>query len=189
LNSSITRTAAVALVLVFPAALRAQTPRPMGARPPAPGVRAASSAQAWMTELQQIQARLQAAHNRVMQDAQLRSRQETLMADVKAAMLRVDPGLDALASRVESMRSEAASAEQRGDRARLQQLNAQLVPIQQRFMRAQQQVMQQPAISARAHELETQLHTRMLQAEPETDRLLERGRELQGYLMQASRPH
>jgi hypothetical protein len=177
--------AALAAFLALPARLAAQNPHTVAARAPAPSAEA--SARGWMAELQQIQARLQAAHNRVMQDAQLRARQETLMADVKTAMLRLDPGLDALAARVESMQSEAASAQQRGDRARLQQLNAQLVPIQQRFMRAQQRVMEQPAMRTRAQQLEQLLHARMLQAEPATDRLLERGRDLQGRLMQLAR--
>jgi hypothetical protein len=180
--------AALAAALMVPAALGAQAGRPVNARATAPSASAAANAQAWMAELQQIQARLQAAHNRVMEDAQLRNAQEALFHDVKVAMQRSDPGLDALARRVESMQAEAAAAVQRGDQARLQQLNADLVPIQQRFMRAQQQVMQQPAIQQRAAALEQRLHARMLQVEPETDRLLARGRELQTRLMRVSQP-
>jgi hypothetical protein len=177
--------AAFAAALVLPATAVAQSPRQVDARATVSTPASESVARAWMVEMQQIQARLQAAHNRVMQDARLRGRQEALMNDVKAAMLRVDPGLDALARRVTAMQAEAASAEQRRDGARLRQLNAELVPIQQRFMRAQQQVMQQPGFQQRAHELEEQLHARMLQVEPETDRLIVRGRELQTRLLRA----
>lgn len=174
------RAAALAAALTLPAALQAQSSRG------APTVAAnEASARAWYGELQQIQARLQAAHNRVMQDAQMRGRQEAFMRDVKAAMLRADPGLDALASRVETMQGQATAAQQRGDRAQLQRLNADLVTIQQRFLRAQQQVMRQPALTQRARQLEDQLHARMLQVEPETDRLLARGRDLQGRLVAA----
>ncbi len=180
------RAAALAAALMVPAALQAQASRPVNARAAAPGAVSEATARQWMAELQQIQARLQAAHNRVMQDAQLRGAQESLMQDVKSAMQRTDPGLDALAAQVERMRNMAATAAQRGDRARLQQLNAELVPIQQRFMAAQQQVMQQPAIRQRAAALEQRLHARMLQVEPETDRLLSRGRELQGRLLQVA---
>lgn len=179
-----TRAAAIAAALMIPAALQAQAARPASARAAAPAASAEANARAWQAELMQIQSRLQAAHNRVMQDAQLRGRQEALMRDVKAAMQRADPGLDALAQRVQTMQADAASAQQRGDRARLQQLNQQLGPIQERFMRAQQQVMQQPAFRDRASALERQLHARMLQVEPETDRLLERGRDLQLRLTQ-----
>jgi len=177
--------AALVAALMVPAALAAQTPRPVNARAAAPQGATAANARAWMAELRQIQERLQAAHNRVMQDPQLRQAQESLFHEVKVAMQRTDPGLDALARRVDSMQAEAAAAVQRGDRARVQQLNTELVPIQQRFMRAQQAVMRQPAIQQRAAALEQRLHARMLQVEPETDRLLARGSELQGRLMQA----
>jgi hypothetical protein len=165
--------AALVAALMVPAALAAQTPRPVNARAAAPQGAAAANARAWMAELRQIQGRLQ------------REAQESLFRDVKVAMQRADPGLDALARRVDSMQAEAAAAVQRGDRARVQQLNTELVPIQQRFMRAQQTVMRQPAFQQRAAALEQRLHARMLQVEPETDRLLARGTELQGRLMQA----
>jgi hypothetical protein len=188
LTIRLTRAAAIAAALTVPAALHAQRPRPVDARATLPATSLETSARAWYAELQQIQARLQAAHNRVMQDAQVRNQQETFMRDVKAAMLRTDPGLDALAARVEGMRVQAETAQQRGDRAQLQRLNTDLIAIQQRFMRAQQQVMQQPAIQQRAAALEQRLHARMLQVEPETDRLLARGRELQTRLMRVSQP-
>jgi hypothetical protein len=98
-------------------------------------------------------------------------------------MLRADPGLDALATRVQGMQQQAAAAQQRRDARTLQQLNADLAPIQQRFMRAQQQVMQQPGFAARARQIESQLHQRMLGVEPQTDQLLERGRSLQARLL------
>lgn len=186
----LTRAAAIAAALTIPAALHSQRARPVDARATVParsGVPTAAienSARIWYTELQQIQGRLQFAHNRVMQDGQVRGQQEAFMRDVKAAMLRVDPGLDALAARVEGMQAQAESAQQRGDRPQLQRLNTDLIAIQQRFLRAQQQVMRQPALSRRAQQLEETLHTRMLQVEPETDRLLARGKLLQARLIQ-----
>ncbi|HET7233831.1 MAG TPA: hypothetical protein VFJ16_27720 [Longimicrobium sp.] len=167
--------------MLIPAALAAQAPRPVNARATVPA--AAESPREMMGELQRIQARLQAVHNRVMQDAALRRAQEAFMRDVKAAMLRVDPGLDALATRVQGMQQQAIAAQQRGDARALQQLNAELAPIQQRFMRAQQQVLQQPALAQRARVIETQLHQRMLAVEPETDRMLARGKALQARLI------
>ena len=186
----LTRAAAIAAALTVPAALHSQRAHPVDARAAVParsGVPTAaieSSARIWYTELQQIQGRLQLAHNRVMQDGQVRGQQEAFMRDVKVAMLRVDPGLDALAARVEGMQVQAQSAQQRGDRAQLERLNTDLIAIQQRFLRAQQQVMRQPGLSQRAQQLEQTLHTRMLQVEPETDRLLARGKLLQGRLIQ-----
>jgi hypothetical protein len=182
LTHRFSRAAALAAALMVPATLAAQS-HPVNARAASPPATSAAAAQQWMAELQQIQSRLQAAHNRAMQDPTLIAEQEALMREVKAAMQRADPGLDALAARVDRMRAEAQSAQQRGDRTRLAQLNQQLVPIQQRFLRAQEQAMQQPSVRRLAAPLEQHLHARMLQVEPDTDRLLARGRELQGRLM------
>lgn len=187
LTKRLMSTAALSAVMLIPAGLAAQAARPVNARATIPAAAATggtAGVREWAAELQRIQGRLQAVHNQVMQDAELRRAQETFMRDVKAGMLRVDPGLDALATRVQGMQQQAVAAQQRGDVRTLQQLQAELAPIQQRFMRAQQQVMQQPGIAARARQIETQLHQRMLQVEPNTDRLLERGRSLQTRLLQ-----
>lgn len=178
--------AVLSAAMLIPAGLAAQA-RAVNARATLPAAAPATgtaNVREWTAELQRIQTRLQSVHNQVMQDAGMRRMQETFMRDVKAAMLRVDPGLDALATRVQGMQQQAVAAQQRGDLRTLQQLQSELAPIQQRFMRAQQQVMQQPGIAARAREIETQLHQRMLQLEPNTDRLLERGRGLQTRLLQ-----
>jgi hypothetical protein len=52
-------------------------------------------------------------------------------------------------------------------------------------MTAQQAEMRQPAMARRAAVLEQQLHTRMIQVEPETDQLIARGKELQSRLARA----
>ena len=184
LTQRIVSAAVLSAAMLIPAGLAAQAARPVNARATAPAASSAASAREMMAELQRIQARLQTVHNQVMQDAQLRTAQEAFMRDVKAAMLRADPGLDALATRVQGMQQQAATAQERRDARTLQQLQSQLAPIQERFLRAQQQVLQQPAIAARARTLEAQLHLRMLRVEPETDRLIERGKTLQARLIQ-----
>jgi hypothetical protein len=183
LTIRLTRAAAVAAALTLPAALQAQRARPVDARANLPASSAEASARAMFMELQQIQGRLQAAHNRVMQDAGVRGQQEAFMRDVRAAMLRVDPGLEALAARVDAMRGQAEAAQRGGDRQTLQRLNGELITIQQRFIHAQQQAMRQPAMMQRAQQLEQTLHARMMQVEPETDRLLARGKMLQARLV------
>lgn len=186
LTNRIVSAAVLSAAVLMPAGMAAQAARPVNARANVPAARQAPppAAREVIGELQRIQTRLQAVHNQVMQDASLRTAQESFMRDVKAAMLRVDPGLDALATRVQGMQQRAAEAQQRGDARTLQQLNTELAPIQERFMRAQQRVMQQPAFAARARTMETQLHQRMLRVEPETDHLLERGKTLQARLVQ-----
>jgi hypothetical protein len=183
LTIRLSRAAVVAAALILPAALQAQSANRQPARPNQPVAIGEASARAWYTELQQIQARLQSAHNRVMQDPQVRGQQQVFMRDVQAAMLRVDPGLEGVPARVEAMQEQAITAQRRGDWGQLRQLNFDLVSIQQRVMRAQQAVMQQPGLSQRARQLEQLLHVRMLQVEPETDRLIARGKDLQQRLI------
>ncbi|HEU4451774.1 MAG TPA: hypothetical protein VFR81_01905 [Longimicrobium sp.] len=185
MSNRLTRAAMAAALLALPATTLAAQARTTAARPATPSSTAAANARTWLNELQRISARLQAAHNRAMQDAALRTAQESFMRDVKVAMQRVDPGLDGMATRVRAIQTEGAAAQQRGDRARLRTLNQELSQIQARFMTAQQAVMRQPAMAARAAQLEQQLHGRMLQVEPETDQLIERGKELQARLARA----
>ena len=190
------RAVALALAaLALPAALAAQA-RPMsagvpgaanGLRAPAPAAGANAELRSLYAELQQISARLQSAHGRAMEDAGLRQTQDALMRDVKAAMQRTDPGLETLLQRVQAMEGEANAAQQRRDANRLQALNREFATIQQRFMRVQTTVMRQPGLAQRARTFEERLHARMVQVEPETDRLIERGKQIQERLMQAAR--
>lgn len=136
-------------------------------------------ARAALAELQGITARLQSAHNRAMEDPGLRTTQQALARDVKAAMEQIDPELPALAERVRQMEEEARAAQQRGDMTRVQALTRDFAQLRQRFMRAQTQALQQPELAARARAFDEQLHRRMLAAEPQTDQLLSRSRYLQ----------
>jgi hypothetical protein len=132
-----------------------------------------------MTELQSITARLQAAHNRAMQDVTMRNTQLALARDLKAAMEQLDPELPSLAERVRRMEEEARAAQERGDVSRVQTLTREFAQIRQRFMRAQTQAMRSPELAQRARAFDDQLHRRMIAAEPMTDQLLARSRELQ----------
>ena len=166
--------------VALPAALAAQAARPTVARASAPATPAAS--QAMMTELRTIAARLQSIHSRAMRAGDLASTQAALMRDIKTAMERQDPELPRLADRVKAMETEASSAQTRNDAARMQALAREFATIQQRFMRAQQSVMRQPAIAQRARAFDDRLHRQMVAADPQTDQLLARSRELQARL-------
>ncbi|HYW05702.1 MAG TPA: hypothetical protein VE913_02030 [Longimicrobium sp.] len=174
------------IVLVFPAALGAQA-RPAAARVPRANQATTTrdEARAMMTELQGISQRLQAAHSRAMQDPQLSSTQATLMRDIKTAMERQDPQLPQLAERVRVLEAEARAAQGRNDAARVQTLTREFATIRQRFMRAQQSVLQQPAIAQRARAFDARLHARLIQVEPQTDQLLARSKQLQERIRQA----
>ncbi|HEX5726491.1 MAG TPA: hypothetical protein VFX98_13540 [Longimicrobiaceae bacterium] len=167
-------TLALALLL-FPAAAGAQA-RPSNST--APRVPSAEEVRGWMTELQQIGARLQAAHSRALQDPQLRRAQDALMRDMQEAMLRVDPELDRLADRARAIPLEVQGAQQAGDRTRAAGLLRELQGIQQRVMRAEALVLRQPAFAARTRGYEELLRREMTKSEPELDRLLDRSRDL-----------
>jgi hypothetical protein len=144
--------------------------------------------QGWYVELQQIGARLQTAQAKAMQDPRLKSDQEALSRDLKAAVQKADPGLVGLESRVRSMEAEAQRAKQSGDQAKLLRLGQEAQQIQTRVMNAQNRVLrEQPALTTRARAFEEQLRRKMIQVEPQTMALVERGKLLQGRLAAAAR--
>ena len=182
LTSQIRRVGTLAFALLaLPAALAAQSPRPSPVRAPA-AAPTRDEARAMMAELHGIATRLQAVHARAMRTGDLAATQTALMRDIKAAMERQDPQLPALATRVQAMEGEARAAQARNDAARVQTLAREFATIRGRFMRAQQAVMQQPAIAARARAFDDRLHRQMVAADPQTDQLLARSRQLQARL-------
>jgi hypothetical protein len=187
LTSKIRRVGTLAFALLaLPAALAAQSPRPSPVRAPAAAPTREES-RALMAELQTIATRLQGIHSRAMRAGDLAATQTALMRDIKTAMERQDPQLPALATRVQAMEGEARAAQARNDAARVQTLAREFAAIRGRFMRAQQAVMQQPAIAARARAFDDRLHRQMLAADPQTDQLLARSRQLQARLQGAQR--
>ncbi len=191
MTSHTRRAGVLALTLAgLPVALSAQA-RPTATRVAAPAASAATpsreQARAQMAELRTIAARLQGIHARAMRTGDLTTTQATLMRDIKAAMERQDPELPRLATRVKAMETEARTAEARNDVARKQALAREFATIQSRFMRAQQTVMRQPDIARRARAFDDRLHRQMVAADPQTDQLLARSRQLQARLQGAQR--
>lgn len=189
------RAASVALaVSAVPAGLFAQQRQPQPQRTSAPRAAAPAltaaqrEAQGWYTELMQIGSRLQAAQVRAMQDPQLKSAQEQLGRDIKAAIVKADPSLANVDARARAMEAEAQRAQQAGDRARLTRLTQEAQQIQVKVMNAQQRALQSdPGLATRARSFEEQLRRKMVQVEPQTMALVARGQELQGKLAQAAR--
>ena len=172
-------------LVALPAVLSAQT-RPTATRVVAPAATPSrEQSRAQMAELRTIAARLQGIHARAMRTGDLTATQATLMRDIKAAMERQDPELPRLATRVKAMEAEARTAEARNDVARKQALAREFTTIQSRFMRAQQTVMRQPDIARRASAFDAHLHRQMVAADPQTDQLLARSRQLQASLQRA----
>lgn len=185
------RAAAVALaVTMLPAGLFAQrnpTPQRTAAPRAAPALTEAQrEMQGWYAELMQIGARLQTAQVKAMQDPQLRAAQEQLGKDLKAAILKADPALAGVDERARAMEADARRAQQAGDQAKLARLTREAQQIQMRVMSAQQQALKgNPALAQRARAFEERLRREMVEVEPQTMALVERGKELQTKLAQA----
>ncbi len=167
----------------LPAALHAQNGR-TAALPGGTQAAAPASRQAVVAELRSIAQRLQGIHSRAMRTGDLAATQTALMRDIKTAMERQDPELPQLAERVKAMETEARALQGPANAPRRQALAREFATIRERFMRAQQAVMQQPAIAQRARAFDDRLHRAMVAADPQTDQLLARSRLLEATLRQ-----
>jgi hypothetical protein len=184
LSISLKRAVMLAVFLaVIPLSLAAQQARPAAARTPAPN--ASEQFRAWYAELQQISTRLQRAHERALQDPELRGRQAAFMRLVKEEMDRADPQLAGLAERVQRMEAEARAAAQRNDAARVQALEREFAQIQARFINVESAVLQRPNVAAAARAYEQALRQRLVAVEPQVEPLLARTEELQRLLQRA----
>lgn len=166
--------------LVFPAALPAQQ-RSAPQRVAAPTA-VQQQAQGWLMELQGIQMQLQPAIERAMQDPKIQASQRALGSEIQAAISKADPGLAGLQPRMRAMEQEAAKAQQAGDRAKLQKLMQEAAPIQQRLLRAQRIVYNQPAVASKVAAFENQLQAKLIQIDPKNGPLIQRSKQLQAQL-------
>ncbi len=155
---------------------------------------AQQQAQGWYMELQGIQMQLGPAIAQAMRDPKIQAAQRALGAAIQAALNKADPGLAALEPRMKALEAAAAKAQQAGDGAKLQKLMQDAAPIQQRLMRAQQVVFNQPAVMSRANAFESQLQAKLIQIDPKNGPLIQRSKQLQTQLQrvmqqqQAGRP-
>lgn len=161
----------------------------------APGAVSAQQAQAgvpaevqgWITEIQQLHTRLEALQTKALADPQITAEQQTLGLSIKAAMGKIDPSLEQSLDRMKQLETQAAEAEKGGDQAKLQQLGQEAQQIERRFMTAQQKALEQPDLAARVLEFQEKLHKKMLQVDPEAQKLITRFQELETKLAAAMR--
>jgi chromosome segregation ATPase len=179
--SSIFRTPLLVLALLSaPLALGAQqVPAP-------PAQQQQQQMQAWFTELQQVGARIQAAQARALADEALSARHRALGAEIEAAVIRLDPSLAQLPQRVQELEAQLRDAYEKRDQARFQQLAQQGQQLEARFAQVRAQALTQGDLANRVRAFEADLEKKMLEAEPELPRLMERGRELQARLEAAA---
>lgn len=127
-----------------------------------------------------IQQQLQSIQQRALQDPALQARQAEIGQEVVATMGRVDSTFNARAARAEAMAADIQAAQEAGDNARLNELNAEAQEIQQAFASARALAMQDPALQASIQAFQAEVVAKMTEIEPETTVLLARLNELNG---------
>jgi chaperonin cofactor prefoldin len=169
-------------VAVAPASLAAQQ------RAPAPGGSVGEAQlEQWVTELQELHARLEQIQARALEDEALRSEQGALGDQIRTAMQQADPQLPGLMERMQQLETQAAGAQRAGDEAAFQRLAQEAQQIQARFADAQMKAFEQPAIATRLEAFQTRLETRMAQIDPQAPRMVERFQQLEKQLDEAVR--
>lgn len=168
--------AAALFALVVPAGLSAQEAAPTN-----------TQIQEWFVEMQELHGRLGALQTRALQDPQLHAEQEALGVSIKTAMEKFDPRLQQSLARMQSLESEAVAAEQAGDEAKIEELEAEAQAIQEQFLLAQQHALQDSAIASRVQSFQTKLERKMSQLDPQAEALIARFQELEMKLALAMR--
>jgi hypothetical protein len=169
-------------IAAFPAGLAAQQRSAKAA--PAP-VAKDPQAQAWLSELQVLNAKLEALQARALQDPQLMAAQQALGGSIKTEMNRIDPTLDQSLVRGKQLQTQAIAAQKKGDDATLRQLAGEMQQIQQRFFSVQQKVVQEPALAAQLKSFQDRVQKRMTALDATTPKMIARFGELQGKLAAA----
>lgn len=137
---------------------------------------------AWYTEMQQIAARIQAAHARALRDARLRRGRDSLATAIQRAMDEADPALPQLAGRAAALEDEARQARAGGNEGMLLDLMREANRIQARFQAARARAIREATLAARIRQYELRLRAALLRQDPQLDSLLQRGTELQARL-------
>jgi hypothetical protein len=175
-----------AFALSIPTALPAQS---RVATPLQQGVPAASPSQqqvqTWISELRELHQKLEVIQQRASQDPEIRAAQETLGAEIKAAMDRSDPRLGRSVARLDTLEEQARTAQRTGDQERLRQITEEARVIQVRFLETQAAVFQQPAMAAKIRVFQARLEARMARIDAQSPAMMQRFRQLEDLLSAA----
>lgn len=133
----------------------------------------------WVTEMQQIQGQLQQLQMQALQDEQLSATQEQVGERIRTAMAEIDPTLEQTLERAQAIETEAATAQQAGDAARLEQLGAEMQQIDAKFQAAQRQAFQNQELVAMVQAFQERVERKMVELDPTMEERLARLEELQ----------
>jgi DNA repair exonuclease SbcCD ATPase subunit len=163
-------------IAALPAAAVTQQPTP-----PSPELQ--QQVQGMLQEMQQLSGQLQQLHSRAMRDPGLTAAHNSLSQVIRQAMVRADPTLEQAMQRLQQLDAQAAEARTAGNQARFRELEQEAVAIQQRFAAAQQQAVQrQPELVGQMQAFQTQVEAKMVELDPQAERLIRRMNQLQTQL-------
>jgi hypothetical protein len=132
-----------------------------------------------MQELQQIYARLQPLQEQALADEALSQQRDATTATLRAGMVEADPGIEEGLDRLEAMLEEVRHAQAEGDAQRLIALNEEAQEIQPRIARAQAAALAMDHVRQSIDAFQASLRARMIELEPDAERLLQRADELE----------
>lgn len=143
--------------------------------------------QEWLQEVEQIQQQLQPVQQQALQDETIMQEQQRAADAVRAAMIRLDPAVEARIDRMETIMQEAQQAQAAGDQQKIIALTQEAQQLQPQLAQAQAQALAEPEVETQVAAFQKQLRDKMAEIDPEARPLLERLAQLEERLEEAVR--
>lgn len=131
------------------------------------------------SEAEQIQARLTQLQQQALQDASIKAAQGEILTAIQEAAGRVDPGYAGYAQRAQTLPADVAAAQAAKDNAKLKLLAEEAKQLQQSIAAAQAKAREDAAVKAKLDEYKVKLFTKMVEIDPQAQKLADRLGELQ----------
>lgn len=143
--------------------------------------------QEWLQEVDQIQRQLQPVQQQALQDETIMQEQQRAADAVRAAMIRLDPTVEAGIDRLEAIMQEAQQAQATGDQQKIVALTQEAQQLQPQLAQAQAQALADPAVETQLAAFQKQLRDKMVEIDPDARPLLDRLAQLEERLEEAVR--
>lgn len=134
------------------------------------------------SEVGRIESMLAEIEARALRDPELLRMNESLGAELMAAMVEADPGLPAAAGALPLLQDRYSDAIQAGDAAAAAEVGRRIAAIEERYLRAQAAALRESALAERVERFNALLRRRMIETDAAAADLLERYAELRGLL-------
>lgn len=139
-------------------------------------------AQELITELQQVQARLEPIQQQALGDPEVQAAQQRLGEQVQAAMEEVDPATPDRIERLQALMGRAQAAQAEQDQEAMSAIVTEAQGIERQLQATQAQAIERPDIAPGVEAFQAQLLQKMVEVDPEAASLMERAQELDAQL-------